>query len=41
MRMEKAFGPDMRHLLPVQFTYDVAKARERPPAIRIERYVPA
>jgi addiction module HigA family antidote len=28
LRIEKAFGPDMHHLLRMQLAYDVAKARE-------------
>jgi addiction module HigA family antidote len=28
LRIEKAFGPDMNHLLRMQFAYDVAKTRE-------------
>jgi addiction module HigA family antidote len=28
LRIEKAFGPDMNHLLRMQFAYDLAKARE-------------
>jgi addiction module HigA family antidote len=41
LRIEKAFGPDMDHLLRMQLAYDVAKTRERSRDIRIERYVPA
>ena len=29
LRIEKAFGPDMNHLLRMQLAYDVAKTRER------------
>ncbi len=29
LRIEKAFGPDMDHLLRMQLVYDVAKTRER------------
>src|SRR5947207_15233138 len=29
LRIEKAFGPDMYHLLRMQLAYDVAKAREQ------------
>jgi addiction module HigA family antidote len=41
LRIEKAFGPDMDHLLRMQVAYDVAKARERSREIEVERYVPA
>jgi plasmid maintenance system antidote protein VapI len=36
LRMEKASGPDMDHLLRMQLAYDVAKTRE----ITVKRYVP-
>jgi len=41
LRIEKAFGPDMNHLLRMQLAYDVAKARLRARAISIKRYIPA
>src|SRR5450756_1519399 len=41
LRIEKAFGPDMNHLLRMQLAYDVAKTRERGRDIAISRYVPA
>ena len=41
LRIEKAFGPDMNHLLSMQLAYDVAKTRERARDITIKRYVPA
>ena len=41
LRIEKAFGPDMDHLLRMQLAYDVAKTRELARDISIERYVPA
>jgi addiction module HigA family antidote len=41
LRIEKAFGPDMNHLLRMQLAYDVAKARENARDIAIKRYVPA
>src|SRR5580658_2419884 len=41
LRIEKAFGPDMNHLLRMQLAYDVAKAREQARDISIKRYVPA
>jgi len=41
LRIEKAFGPEMDHLLRMQLAYDVAKARQRARGISIKRYVPA
>jgi addiction module HigA family antidote len=41
LRIEKAFGPDMDHLLRMQLAYDVARTRERARDISIKRYVPA
>jgi len=41
LRIEKAFGPEMDHLLRMQLAYDVAKARERVRDLAIKRYVPA
>ncbi len=41
LRIEKAFGPDMNHLLRMQLAYDVAKTRERARDISIKRYIPA
>ncbi len=41
LRIEKAFGPDMNHLLNMQLAHDVAKTRERARDISIKRYVPA
>jgi addiction module HigA family antidote len=41
LRIEKAFGPDMDHLLRMQVAYDVAQARKRSKDIEVERYVPA
>ena len=41
LRIEKAFGPDMNHLLRMQLDYDVAKTREHARDIPIKRYVPA
>lgn len=40
LRIEKAFGPDMDHLLRMQLAYDVAKTRRRARDIAIKRYVP-
>jgi addiction module HigA family antidote len=41
LRIEKAFGPDMNHLLRMQLAYDVAKIRKDSREIPFERYVPA
>jgi addiction module HigA family antidote len=41
LRIEKAFGPDMDHLLRMQLAYDVAKTREHARSIDVQRYVPA
>ena len=41
LRIEKAFGPEMDHLLRMQLAYDVAKTREHAQDIAVERYVPA
>jgi addiction module HigA family antidote len=41
LRIEKAFGPDMDHLLRMQLAYDVAKTREHSRDIAVKQYVPA
>ena len=41
LRIEKAFGPDMDHLLRMQLAYDVAKTREHARSIDVKRHVPA
>ncbi len=41
LRIEKAFGPDMDHLLRMQLAYDVARTRGLARQIAIKRYVPA
>ena len=41
LRIEKAFGPDMDHLLRMQLVYDVAKTRQQASGIAVKRYVPA
>ena len=41
LRIEKAFGPDMDHLLRMQLAYDIAKTRERSKSISVKRYVAA
>src|SRR5712675_40913 len=40
LRIEKAFGPDMDHLLRMQLANDVARTRQHPGHISIKRYVP-
>ena len=41
LRIEKAFGPDMNHLLRMQLAYDVAKTRRHARDIAVKRYIPA
>lgn len=41
LRIEKAFGPKMDHLLRMQLAYDVSRTRARAKDIPIRRYVPA
>jgi addiction module HigA family antidote len=41
LRIEKAFGPDMNHLLRMQLAYDIAQMRRRAGKIAVDRYVPA
>ena len=41
LRIEKAFGPDMDHLLRMQLAYDVAETRQHSRGIDIKRYVSA
>jgi len=41
LRIEKAFGPDMNHLLRMQLAYDVARTRQYARKIGVKRYVPA
>ena len=41
LRIEKAFGPDMEHLLSMQLAYDVAKTRQHAGSTTVRRYVPA
>ena len=41
LRIEKAFGPDMDHLLRMQLAYDIARTRQHASDIAIKRYVPA
>jgi addiction module HigA family antidote len=39
LRIHKAFGPDLDHLLRLQVAYDVAQIRKRSKAIKVKRYV--
>jgi addiction module HigA family antidote len=41
LRIEKAFGPDMDHLLRMQLAHDVAETRQHSRGIGVKRYVPA
>ena len=41
LRIEKAFGPAMNHLLQMQLAYDVAKTRRHFRALAVKRYVRA
>ncbi len=41
LRIEKAFGPEMDHLLRMQLAYDVAQTRLNSRSIGVKRYVPA
>ena len=41
LRIEKAFGPKMDHLMRIQLAFDLAKQRRQESDIRIKRYVPA
>lgn len=41
MRIEKAFGPKMDHLLRMQLAYDVARVRSHSDEIQVSRYIPA
>ncbi len=39
LRVEKAFGPKMDHLMRMQLAYDLAEARKEERTIRVKRYV--
>jgi addiction module HigA family antidote len=41
LRIEKAFCPEMDHLLRMQLAYDVARTREQARGLVIKRYAPA
>ena len=38
LRIEKAFGPKMDHLMRIQLAYELAQARAQAKDIRVERY---
>ena len=38
LRIEKAFGPKMDHLMRMQLAYDLAQARKREGTIKLKRY---
>jgi addiction module HigA family antidote len=40
IRIEKAFGPKVDHLLRVQLAYDLAQVRQREGDIQVQRYEP-
>lgn len=40
LRIEKAFGPDMDHLLRMQLAHDIAKMRQQARSIAVKRYIP-
>jgi antitoxin HigA-1 len=39
LRVEKAFGPKMEHLMRMQLAYDLAQARREERSIPVKRYV--
>jgi addiction module HigA family antidote len=41
LRIEKAFGPKMDHLLRMQLAYDIAQVRSHESEITVARYAPA
>ncbi len=41
LRIEKAFGPAMDHLLRMQLAHDIAQVRQHARSIDVKRYVPA
>ena len=38
LRVEKAFGPKMEHLMRMQLAYDLAQARNQESKIKVKRY---
>lgn len=41
LRIEKAFGSKMDHLMRVQRAFDLARQREREKTLKVKRYEPA
>jgi antitoxin HigA-1 len=39
LRIEKAFGPKMEHLMRMQLAFDLAQARQAEDGLRVKRYV--
>jgi addiction module HigA family antidote len=39
LRVEKAFGPEVDHLLRIQAAYDAAQVRKRSKEIKVKRYI--
>jgi antitoxin HigA-1 len=39
LRIEKAFGPKMDHLMRMQLAYEIAAARSRESALKIKKFV--
>ena len=39
LRVEKAFGPKLEHLMRMQLAYDLAQARKMENGVRVKRYV--
>src|SRR5271156_1457114 len=39
LRIHKAFGPDVDHLLQMQVAYEAAQIRKRAKAIKVKRYI--
>jgi addiction module HigA family antidote len=39
LRVEKAFGPKMEHLMRMQLAFDLAQARKTEQGVRVKRYV--
>ena len=38
LRVEKAFGPRMEHLMRMQLAFDLCQARKREPDIQVKKY---
>lgn len=39
LRIEKAFGPKMEHLMRMQLAFDLAQARKAENGVRVKRYI--